>query len=203
MAPWKKGVPRSFGNLIKHRIARLLGQFTGVALDRIIKGGPLPDKGQLDRFTALYHTLRNRGQPFDTRIHLESSTIDFIRALTLLSKRVCSLTSELLLLPELFEEGWRERLELKRNGELEIFFYFMDIRVWRRCFSRNWEYRDTILLNRVIIASGIVRGGVERTARAKKEWRVRNLFLFYEYSWRECYFCADFLGIENIEIQFY
>lgn len=125
MAPWKKGVPRSFGNLIKHRIARLLGQFTGVALDRIIRGGLLPHKGQMDRFTALYHTLRNRGQPFDTRIHLESSTTDFIRALTLLSKRA---------------------------------------------------------YERVIIASGIVRGGMERKARAKKEWRVRNLFLLYGYS---------------------
>lgn len=51
MAPWKKAfhVP---GNLIKHRIARLLGQFTGGCLDRIIRG-PLSDKGQMDRFTRL------------------------------------------------------------------------------------------------------------------------------------------------------
>lgn len=117
MAPWKKAfhVP---GNLIKHRIARLLGQFTGGCLDRIIRGGLFPTKDRwIDLRGWAYSLLHpTKSQPFDTRISNHRPPISsatrhrFSSRSTLAYERIIIASGDF---------SRRELLELK--GELETF----------------------------------------------------------------------------------
>lgn len=130
MAPWKKAfhVP---GNLIKHRIARLLGQFTGGCLDRIIRGGLFPTKDRWIDLRGWAYSLLHPTKSRATLWHadLESSTTDFIgdEASILFSKHVCSLMSELLLLLFRFFEERTARVKRRVRSFLTSWIFVFEV----------------------------------------------------------------------------